>query len=163
MAVEFQDNRIEVKAAISGAAISFLYKACGELEAQTKRNSKVKTKQTKGSYGYVVDETELTGYVGSNYENAIWEEFGTGEYALNDDGRKGGWWIKVGNGKNEIPISIVKEYKWAKVRKDKSGNVTHVFTKGKKPRRPLFRAFTGLKTTLIARAEQVLRERLGAG
>ena len=137
MAVEFQDNRIEIKAAISGALVSFLQEACGELEAQTKRNSKVKTGQTKGSYEHAVNEAELTGYVGSNYENAIWEEFGTGEYALNGDGRKGGWFYVDAEGKGH-------------------------FTKGKKPRRPLFRAFTGLMPKLIARAEQILRERLGS-
>lgn len=137
MAVEFQDNRIEVKAAISGAVISFLHEACGELEAQTKRNSKVKTGQTKGSYEHAVDEAGLTGYVGSNYENAIWEEFGTGEYALNGNGRKGGWFYVDAEGKGH-------------------------FTKGKKPRRPLFRAFTGLSAKLIARAGQILRERLGS-
>ena len=124
MAVEFQDNRIEVKTAIGSAVTAFLHEACGELEAQTKRNSKVKTGQTKGSYGYAVDESELTGYVGSDYDNAVWEEFGTGEYALKGRGH---------------------------------------FTYGKKPRRPLFRAFTALRTKITARAEQILRERLGDG
>ena len=38
MAVEFHDNRIEVKAAICDAVTAFLHEACGELEAQTKRN-----------------------------------------------------------------------------------------------------------------------------
>lgn len=137
MAVEFQDNRIEVKAAISGAVTAFLHEACGELEAQTKRNSKVKTGQTKGSYGYVVDEAELTGYVGSNYDNAIWEEFGTGEYALNGDGRKGGWRYVDAEGKGH-------------------------FTYGKRPRRPLFKAFTALMAKIIARAEQIMKERLGS-
>lgn len=137
MAVEFQDNRIEVKAAISGAVTAFLHEACGELEAQTKRNSKVKTGQTKGSYGYVVDEAELTGYVGSNYDNAIWEEFGTGEYALNGDGRKGGWRYVDAEGKGH-------------------------FTYGKKPRRPLFKAFTELRARIIAKAEQIMKERLGS-
>ena len=137
MAVEFQDNRIGVKAAISGAVTAFLHEACGELEAQTKRNSKVKTGQTKGSYGYVVDETELTGYVGSNYDNAIWEEFGTGEYALNGDGRKGGWRYVDAEGKGH-------------------------FTYGKRPRRPLFKAFTDLMEKIIAKAEQIMKERLGS-
>ena len=137
MAVEFQDNRIEVKAAISGAVTAFLHEACGELEAQTKRNSKVKTGQTKGSYGYVVDESELTGYVGSNYDNAIWEEFGTGEYALNGDGRKGGWRYVDAEGKGH-------------------------FTYGKRPRRPLFKAFTELMAKIIAKAEQIMKERLGS-
>ncbi len=138
MAVEFQDNRIEVKAAIGSALTAFLHEACGELEAQTKRNSKVKTGQTKGSYGYAVDEAELTGYVGSDYDNAVWEEFGTGEYALNGDGRKGGWHYVDAEGRGH-------------------------FTYGKKPRRPLFRAFTALRTKITARAEQILRERLGDG
>ena len=137
MAVEFQDNRIEVKATISSAAIAFLHEACGEMEAQTKRNSKVKTGQTKGSYGYAVDESGLIGYIGSNYENAIWEEFGTGEYALNGDGRKGGWFYVDAEGKGH-------------------------FTYGKKPRRPLFNAFVTLKTKIIARAEQIFKERLGS-
>lgn len=137
MAVEFQDNRIEVKATICSAIIAFLHEACGELEAQTKRNSKVKTGQTKGSYGYAVDETELTGYVGSNMENAIWEEFGTGEYALNGDGRKGGWHYKDEKGE------------WH-------------FTYGKRPRRPLFKAFTTLRARITARAEQIMKERLGS-
>lgn len=137
MAIEFQDNRIEVKAAICSAIIAFLHEACGELEAQTKRNSKVKTGQTKGSYGYVVDETELTGYVGSNYDNAIWEEFGTGEYALNGDGRKGGWRYVDAEGKGH-------------------------FTYGKRPRRPLFKAFTALRARITARAEQIMKERLGS-
>lgn len=137
MAVEFQDNRIEVKATICSTIIAFLHEACGELEAQTKRNSKVKTGQTKGSYGYAVDETELTGYVGSNMENAIWEEFGTGEYALNGDGRKGGWHYKDEKGE------------WH-------------FTYGKRPRRPLFKAFTTLRARITARAEQIMKERLGS-
>ena len=136
MAVEFQDNRIEVKAAMCSAIVAFLHEACGELEAQTKRNSKVKTGQTKGSYGYAVDESGLVGYVGSDYENAIWEEFGTGEHALNGDGRKGGWRYM-----------------------DEKGN-WH-FTRGKKPRRPLFKAFTALRAKITARAGQVLKERLG--
>lgn len=138
MSVVFQDNRIEVKTAMSGAVMAFLHEACGELEAQVKRNSKVKTGQTKGSYRYAVDEAELAGYVGSSHENAVWEEFGTGEYALSGDGRKGGWRYM-----------------------DEKG-IWH-FTYGKKPRRPLFRAFTALKAKVIARAEQVMGERLGEG
>ena len=103
--VQFINNSVKVKKALNDKGFAWLYDACGELEAQAKRNAKARTNQTRDSYRYVVDEEELTGYVGSSYENAIWEEFGTGEYALNGDGRKGGWWIRVGNGKNEIPIN----------------------------------------------------------
>lgn len=137
MSVEFEDNRVKVKARMESAVVAFLNEACGLLEKQTKQNSKVRTGQTKGSYGYAVDEAKREGYVGSNYENAIWEEFGTGEYALNGDGRKGGWHYQDAKGE------------WH-------------FTEGKRPRRPLFKAFASLKERIVKRAEQVLRERLDA-
>ena len=123
-------NSVQVKAKIKETGIAWLHEACGELEAQTKRNAKVKTGKTKGSYDYNVDESKLEGYVGSNYENAIWEEFGTGEYALNGDGRKGGWFYKDAEG---------------------NGHFTH----GKKARRPFFRAYTALKNKLKRRAEDL--------
>lgn len=128
----FIDNRIQVKTKLKEAGIAWLYEACGEIEAQTKRNSKVVTGKTKGSYQYKVDEDKLEGFVGSNYENAIWEELGTGEYALNGDGRKGGWFYKDANGKGH-------------------------FTHGKKAKRPLFRAYTALKSQLQKMAQERFR------
>lgn len=128
--VEFINNSVKVKNALKDKSIAWLYEACGELEAQTKRNSAVVTGKTKGSYQHSVDECSLEGFVGSNYENAIWEEFGTGEYALNGNGRKGGWFYKDARG------------------------VGH-FTHGKHPKRPMFKAFTALKNTLIHRAQKI--------
>lgn len=92
MSVEFTDNTAKIKAALSEGVIGFLHEAGGEIQAQTQRNSRVDTGQTKGSYKYMVDEgkDESTVAVGSDLENAIWEEFGTGEYALHGDGRKDG-------------------------------------------------------------------------
>lgn len=116
----FIDNSKEVKAALKRSCMKSIIEMCGELVSQTARNSRVKTGKTKGSYQYKVDEDKLEGFVGSNYENAIWEEFGTGEYALNGDGRKGGWFYKDASGKGH-------------------------FTHGKKPNRPLFKAYTALK------------------
>ena len=136
MSLEFQDNRIAVKKALESAGIAFLYEACGELQARTQRNSRVDTGQTKGSYEYVVDESKCEGKIGSNLENAIWEEFGTGEYALHGDGRKGGW-----------------------VYKDAKGNFH--YTRGKTPNRPLNNAFTALKSKLIKRYEDILRSKMG--
>lgn len=135
MSLEFQDNRIAVKKALESAGIAFLYEACGELQARTRRNSRVDTGQTKGSYEYVVDESKCEGKIGSNLENAIWEEFGTGEYALHGDGRKGGW-----------------------VYKDAKGNFH--YTRGKTPNRPLNNAFTALKSKLIKRYEDILRSKM---
>lgn len=45
--------------------------------------------QTSNSYEYKVDEGELTVHIGSDYWNAIYEEFGTGEHSIKGNGRKG--------------------------------------------------------------------------
>lgn len=133
MDVQFTDNSVKVKGVLNNKAVQWLHEASGELEAQTKRNSRVRTGKTKGSYQYRVDEEKLEGYVGSSEENAIWEEFGTGEYALNGDGRKGGWAYVDENG------------------------VRH-FTHGKHPNRPMYRAFAELKNQLIQRAQEIFGE-----
>lgn len=134
--VKFEDYSVAVKGVLEDAAIQYLHEAAGELEAQTKRNQKrVGTGQTKGQWTYVVDEDKLEATIGNPLENAIWEEFGTGEYALNGDGRKGGW-----------------------VYKDEKGEFH--FTFGKTPLRPFFTAFNKLKPKLKSRAEQVLKGKL---
>lgn len=121
--VEFTDNRIKVKKAIEGVTESALEEAAGELESRVKRNTRVKTGKTKNSWRHKV--VEDTAYIGSNYDNAIWEEFGTGDYALNGDGRKGGWFYE-----------------------DEKGN-GH-FTHGKKPQRAFWNAYIALKSKIIS-------------
>lgn len=131
--IQFEDNRAKVLEAMAEKAIAFLFEAVAELQSQTARDSRVDTEQTKGSWGTYVDEATLEGMIGSALENAIWEEFGTGEYALNGDGRKGGWAYT-----------------------DRKGE-TH-FTHGKKPNRALWNAFQTLKPKLIKRAEALMKE-----
>lgn len=135
MSVKFTDNSIQIKAALNDAAIAYLHEAGGELEAQVKRNSRVGSGQLKNSWTYKVDESKGECTVGSPLENAIWEEFGTGEYAVNGDGRKGGWYYQ-----------------------DSKGQWHHTY--GKTPNRALQSAFTSLKSALIKRAQEVLKERL---
>lgn len=132
MAVEFQDNSAKIKDELNEKTIAFLYEAAGELEGQVKRNTKVGTGQLKNSWTYTVDESNGEATIGSPLENAIWEEFGTGQYALNGDGRKTPW-----------------------VYKDDKGNWHR--TTGKQPRRALNNAYITLKSSLQARLEQVLK------
>lgn len=140
MSIEFEDNRVMVKEALFEAGEAFLYEAAGELQASTRRNSRVDTGQTKGSYEYKVSESYMAGeqycQIGSNLENAIWEEFGTGEYALHGDGRKGGWIYQAPKGE-------------------------FYYTKGKTPNRPLHNAFTALKNKLIRRYGEILKSKIG--
>lgn len=133
--VTFTDNSAKVKMELDEASIAYLYEAAGELEAQVKRNSRSKSGQLKGSWTYKVDEADGIATVGSPLENAIWEEYGTGEYAVNGDGRKGGWTYRDDKG----------EYH---------------FTMGKKPNRAFMSAFNSLKSALIKRAEQIIKERM---
>lgn len=139
MGVEYTDNSAKVKTALSESVKAFLYEAGGELTAQTMRNSRVDTGYTKGSYQYKVEQGggESTVYVGSNAQNAIWEEFGTGEYALNGNGRKTSWVYQ----------------------NPRDGKFYR--TNGKTPNRPLYRAFNTLKGKLRRRLEQILKLRLG--
>lgn len=131
--VKFTDNSVAVKGLIGEKAVAFLYEAVAEIESQAKRNSRVDTGDTKGAWGSEVDEENLEAFVGNTKENAIWEEFGTGEYAINGDGRKGGW-----------------KYMDAK------GN-WH-YTTGKKPSRALHRAFESKKAIVINLAKQKMKE-----
>ncbi len=131
--VQFNDYSIQVKTAIKDTALAFLEEAGGELKAQTKRNCAVLSGKTKGSFQHSVDESSLTVAVGSDYENAIWEEFGTGIYAVNGDGRK------------DVPWTYY----------DEQGE-KHV-TFGKHPKRMLWNAFQSLQSKI----QQIAEERFG--
>lgn len=122
--VIFEDNTIKLKEVMSERIMAGLEEAAGELESQVKQNTRVDTGQTKNSWQHYIDEAKLTAIVGSPLENAIWEEFGTGEYALKGDGRKDGWSYR-----------------------DEEGVWHHTY--GKKPSRALHNAVTTKKATLV--------------
>ena len=132
MSVKFEDYKIEVQNAINDKILAVLEECAGEVESQTKRNSRVKTGKTKNSFQHKVIDSEYTAYIGSNEENAIWEEFGTGEHALKGNGRKGGWFYV-----------------------DEKGN-GH-FTRGKTPSRAFWNAYTSLKSKIINRIQNSLK------
>lgn len=131
--IKWEDNSMEVKDKLEGICMAWLYEAAGELTSQTQRNSKSDSGQTKGAWKYKVDESAQVATVGNPLQNAIWEEFGTGEYALEGDGRKTPWRYK-----------------------DEKGH-WH-YTSGKHPRRMLHKAFTALKKPLQKALEDKLKE-----
>lgn len=131
MSVTFKDNTLEITEMLEKEAIAFLHEAGGELLTQVRRNTRVDTGQLKNSWKLVVDEKNLIAIVGSPLENAIWEEFGTGEFALN------------GNGRKKIP------WKYQDVR-----GKWHTTT-GKKPSRALFKAFNTTKPKIIRRLNSI--------
>ena len=133
--VEFTDFSVRVSEAIDDAVIAFLHEASAEIVTETQNNVPVDTGQLKGSWTYQVDESAQEARIGSPLENAIWNEFGTGIYAANGDGRKTPWGYKDAKG------------------------VTH-FTKGKKAQHSFQKAFTAKKGVIIRGAETILRNRL---
>ena len=137
--VKFIDHTEEVQGVIAELAYRVLEEVSGELESQVKRNTVVDTGQTKNSWTHRVTGSMMAGEyratVGSAYMNAVYEEFGTGEYALNGDGRKGGWFYV-----------------------DERGN-GH-FTYGKHPRRPFYRAYTALKNAMIKHMQDTFKRGL---
>lgn len=153
--VEFTDNRIKVEAALNDSIVAFLYEAAVEVESQTKiAQTRVDTGHTKGEWTHYVDEDKGEAVIGNPRENAIWEEYGTGEYALKKNGRKGGWWAPVG----PDGMSLEQASKFSKVKKDKAGNIVAVFTYGKKPLRPLQKAFDKTKNKIIKRLGSILNQ-----
>ena len=95
---ELEDYSDKVIKDLKNKAIKALTESAGEIEAQAKRNSRVDTGQLKSSWKYSVDEMRFEAKIGSPLENAIWEEYGTGEFALNGNGRKGGWTYRDAKG-----------------------------------------------------------------
>jgi HK97 gp10 family phage protein len=57
------------------------------------------TARLKGSINYKIDNKEKAMHIGTNVEYAAYQEFGTGIYAENGKGRKGGWIFKDAKGK----------------------------------------------------------------
>ena len=129
MSVDFHDYSRIVIEKINECGVIFLEEASGELEAQVKRNTKVDTGKTKGSWEHVVHEHKLEAEIGSRYKNALWEEFGTGIYALNGDGRQTKWVYRTPDGKYHTTV-------------------------GKKPRRALYNAYNSKKNQIINEARR---------
>ena len=133
MSVEFHDYSRIVIQKINECGVKFLEEASGELEAQVKKNTKVDTGKTKGSWEHVVHEHKLEAEIGSRYKNALWEEFGTGIYALNGNGRKTKWVYKTPDGKYHTTV-------------------------GKKPRRALYNAYNTKKNQIINEAKRRFKD-----
>ena len=135
--VKFENNVVKVKNAMRSIALAKLEEVTGELESQAKRNTRVAAingGNTKNNWKHTVTAKgdEFIGTVGNTTENAIWEEFGTGEYALKGNGRKGGWFYVDAKG---------------------DGHFTH----GKKPSRAFWNAYVTLKNKIITRIQNALK------
>lgn len=129
MNIVFKDFTKIVLDKIHDTGEQFLEEVGGEIEAQAKRNTKVDTGKTKNSWEHIVNADKMEVQIGSRYKNALWEELGTGIYALNGDGRKTKWVYRTEDGKFHATV-------------------------GKKPRRALHRAYNSKKNAIIREARR---------
>ena len=151
---KFEDNSIKVTEALEKVGEQWLEDATRILLNQTVQNSRVDTGQTKSSWKRVVESDR--GIVGSTSENALWEEFGTGHYAVNKDGRQTPWYVPVegylGKKKPTFNGKVVIVY-------GKGGKAFYK-TNGKKPTRALQNAKNSTEKKIQKRLEQLLKENL---
>lgn len=132
--LKFENNCSKVNFTLEKKAIKWLVEASEELISQTVKRSRRKTSRTANSWKYILDKSKLVSIIGNPLENAIWEEEGTGEYALKGDGRKGGW-----------------------VYRDKiTGKFYHTY--GKKPTQAFYRSYLFNKEKFKSRALQLYKE-----
>jgi HK97 gp10 family phage protein len=130
--VKLEDYSIKVKEAMDDRINAVLEECAGELESAVKRNSRVDTGKTKNSFRHRVNTATHEAQIGSNDINAIYEEFGTGEHALQGNGRLGGWTYK-----------------------DAKGKYHHTY--GKKPSRAFWKAYTAMKSKIISRIQNSMK------
>ena len=92
---EFTDNLATVTEKIESAIRAALIESAGEIVSKTQRDTPVDTGQLKGSWKSVIDESKYEFIVGSPLENSVWNEFGTGHYAVKKNGRSTPWYVSV--------------------------------------------------------------------
>nr|DAH78265.1 MAG TPA: putative tail component [Caudoviricetes sp.] len=129
----FKDNSRVCKAAIKQAQIKWLEAAALAIQGQAQSLIKNDTSNLENSINHKIVVSKLEAYVGTNCEYAIYVEFGTGEFAENGRGRKGGWVYQDSQGK-------------------------YHFTRGRRPKPYLRPAYRQNKQALIQLLNKYLRE-----
>lgn len=148
MAVEFKDYSIEVKAALNDITKGWLHTWANEIASKARDNTQMDGEQgvqLRRSYRADVDEGAGSAKIGTPLESGYWEEYGTGEYAVHGDGRRGWWVYKDGYQGNGGKVLTEDEAK-AIAASDPSLHASN----GRKPSYTLEKAFTETKPKAVA-------------
>lgn len=99
---KFEDTSAKVLKEFSKEVEKLMEKALLHVESEAKLNAsgRVDTGQLRNSYNHSQEYLfgEYIGRVGTRVDYFIYNELGTGEYAENGKGRKGGWVFQFPNG-----------------------------------------------------------------
>lgn len=91
--VDYSDK---VKDMLESEKVAWLHEWSNEIKSQAQRNCKMDDKgQLRGSYDSYVDEQKGEATIGTPLEAGYWEEFGTGEHAVDKSMSRKGWWVYV--------------------------------------------------------------------
>lgn len=138
--VKFIDNSIQVKEEINATTIAWLHDWAQTIASHAKNNTKLDGEAgiaLRKDYRAIVNEGKGEAEIGSSLEAAFWEEFGTGKYAVNGDGRPG-WWVYKdgykGNGGKQLTEAQAKAIA--------ADDPTVHATNGREPAKTLETAFT---------------------
>ena len=149
--IKFTDYSAEIKSEINKKGLNWLEAIAAEIESQAIKNTKSDTGNTKKHWTHYLDEKQGEATIGNDLINAVYEEFGTGEYAVNKDGRKTPWYVPVEGytGKKKPTFNGKVE-----IVHNKQG-VAFYKTNGKKPTRAFTKAFETVKPKAEKKAEEI--------
>jgi hypothetical protein len=122
-----------VKSSLERGCSKWLEETAQAVVSKTKENTAVSSGRTREGWSCILNREEGFAVIGNPLENTVWEEFGTGEYALSGDGRKNGWVYRNDDG----------EFR---------------FTYGKQPGRPMMRGYLQLRESSVQSAESIFKE-----
>lgn len=150
----------KISGEVKKVALQWLEETSGELESQAKRNTRVDSGDTKNSWTHKVDEGAMEAVAGSANINTVYEEYGTGEYAANGDGRQG-YWVYVkgssgGEGKSHGGKTYSLEGAKQAVAILRSKGLDAYYTKGKTPNPALHNAWD----KVTPKAKTALKQKL---
>lgn len=155
MPVTFEDYSIKVTEAMEGAIEEFLYKGASVIQAAVQRNQRADTSDLRGKWDIVVDMSAKSATIGNPEENALWEEFGTGEHS-SVGGRSGAWYVPVeavtGKKKPSYNGKVIVVY-------GKGGQAFYK-TNGKDATHAFEKAYDAKKNTVKKLAEKYLSDKL---
>lgn len=153
--IVFEDYSAKILAEIQNKSDVFLEEVGGEIESKAADFTRVASGQTRRDWGHTVNSSALEVTIGNNNENAIWEEFGTGEYAVKGNGRKGGWWIAADSLDPKTRSLFETKYHFRKGY-GKGGKLFY-YTRGKKGTEALNKALQSGKGIITAEAIKIFK------
>lgn len=157
MAVKFTDNSGVIKAIVDEVGAAWLNEWGNEIASKAKDGVAMDGEAGAQLHrSYRADIRQKEARVGTPLESGWWEEYGTGTYAANGDGRPGWWVYKDGYQGNGGDVLTEAEAK-AIAARDPSIHATN----GRDPNYTLEKAFKTSAPKMEADLQRKLNARLG--